>query len=130
MKTILNYLLFLGIILIPEFGHAQLLSVSGYVKNFVSDNVIENATVYENKSGIGTITNNEGFYKLLLKPGNQHLTISNPGFESFTRKFLLSSDTIITISMKPENLRKLELADGNQVSAEINSSGEKSLQEK
>jgi hypothetical protein len=130
MKTILNYFLFLGIILIPEFGHAQLLSVSGYVKNFVSDNAIENATVYENKSGIGTITNNEGFYKLLLKPGNQHLTISNPGFESFTWKFVLSSDTIITISMKPDNFRKLELADGNQVSAEINSSGEKSLQGK
>lgn len=130
MKTILNYLLFLGFILIPEFGNAQLLSVSGYVKDFVSDNAIENATVYENKSGIGTITNNEGYYKLLLKPGNQHLTISNPGFENFTQKFVLSSDTIITISMKPDNFRKLELADGNQVSAEINSSGKKSSQEK
>lgn len=126
MKTILNYLLLFGIILIPEYGHAQLLSVSGYVKNFVSDNAIENATVYENELGIGTITNKEGYYKLLLKPGTQQLTISNPGFENFSKNFVLTNDTIISVAMKPANLKKLELADGNKMSAETKFPGKKS----
>lgn len=118
MKTILNYLILLGIIIIPEYGQAQLLSVSGYVKNFVSDKVIESATVYEIDSGIGTITNNEGYYKLLLKPGKQHLTISYPGFGNYSQEFELRKDTIFTVSLKPENFKNQELADGNKILAD------------
>lgn len=116
MKTILNFLILLGILVVPEYGQAQLLSVSGYVKNFVSEKVIENVSVYENESGIGTISNNEGYYKLLLKPGKQHLKISSHGFENFSTEFELKGDTIITVRLKPANYKQLELADGKMIS--------------
>ncbi len=116
MKTILNFLILLGILVVPEHGQAQLLSVSGYVKNFVSDQVLESVSVYENESGIGTISNNEGYYKLLLKPGKQHLKISSHGFEHFSTKFELKSDTIITVRLKPSSYKQPELADGKVLS--------------
>lgn len=118
MKTILNVLIIFGLIVIPEFGQAQLISVSGYVRNFISDNLIENATVYENESGIGTITNTEGYYKLLLKPGKLHLIISNHGFENYSTEFELRKDTVFTVSLKPENYKNPELADGIEIFAD------------
>lgn len=108
----------MGMIIIPEYGQAQLLSVSGYVKNIVSDKVIESATVYESDSGIGTITNNDGYYKLLLKPGKQHFTISNPGFGNYSKEFELRKDTVFTVSLEPENFKNQELADGNKILAD------------
>lgn len=116
MKTILNFFLLLALFIVPEYGHAQLLSVSGYVKNFVSDKVLENVSVYENESGIGTISNNDGYYKLLLKPGTRNLKLSGHGFEGFSTKFELKGDTIITVRLKPDNYIQPELADGNIIS--------------
>ena len=115
MKIILNFLILFGILIVPEYGQAQLLAVSGYVKNFVSDKVLENVSVYENESGIGTISNNDGYYKLLLKPGKQYLKISSHGFEDFSAKFELKGDTIITVRLKPDNYKQLELADGKMI---------------
>jgi hypothetical protein len=112
MKTILNFLILLAFAVVPEYGQAQLISVSGYVKNFVSEQVLENVSVYENESGIGTISNNEGYYKLLLKPGQQHLKISRHGYESYTSTFKLSNDTVLTVRLKPNNYKLPELADG------------------
>ena len=115
MKTILNFLILFGILIVPEYGQAQLIAVSGYVKNFVSDKVLENVSVYENESGIGTISNNDGYYKLLLKPGKQYLKISSHDFEDFSAKFELKVDTIITVRLKPNNYKQLELADGKMI---------------
>ena len=112
MKTILNFLILLAFAVVPEYGQAQLISVSGYVKNFVSEQVLENVSVYENESGIGTISNNEGYYKLLLKPGQQQLKISRHGYESYTSTFELSNDTVLTVRLKPNNYKLPELADG------------------
>ena len=115
MKTILNFLILFGILIVPEYGQAQLIAVSGYVKNFVSDKVLENVSVYENESGIGTISNNDGYYKLLLKPGKQYLKISSHDFEDFSAKFELKGDTVITVRLKPNNYKQLELADGKMI---------------
>lgn len=115
MKTVFYFFILIGIVIVPDTGYAQLVSVSGYVKNIVTDKMLENAAVYENKSGIGTITNERGYYKLLLKPGKQHLVISNPGYQDFTNRFELSNDTIIQVAMKPDGFQTLELADGKKV---------------
>ncbi|HKL31490.1 MAG TPA: carboxypeptidase-like regulatory domain-containing protein [Tangfeifania sp.] len=116
MKTILNIFILFTVFIVPEYGQAQLLSVSGYVKNFVSDKVLENVSVYENESGIGTISNSDGYYKLLLKPGTRNLKLSSHGFEDFPMKFELKGDTIITVRLKPNNYKQPELADGKVIS--------------
>lgn len=109
MKTIINLLLFGVFILMPHAGNAQLVSVSGYVKNYVSEKAMENAAVYEAFSGIGTITNDSGYYRLLLKPGNQHLNFSSSGFEKYSREFNLAVDTIISVQLIPENFAGKEI---------------------
>lgn len=72
MKTIFYvYALFL-LLIIPDISKAQFLSVSGYITNSVTERGIENASVFENISGTGTISNDNGYYRLLLNPGRQN----------------------------------------------------------
>lgn len=117
MKTILNTFCVLLFLFIPGIGQAQLLSVSGYVKDYVTDKALENASVYETVSGIGTISNNKGYYKLLLKPGKHHLVISSAGFERFSKDIVLPDDTTITVRLKPENFQQSGLVAGGDVKA-------------
>ena len=109
MKTIINILLFGIFILMPNAGNAQMISVSGVVKDYVSDNAIENASIYEAFSGIGTISNSNGYYHLLLKPGNQQLKISSPGFEKYSQEFYLTGDTLISVQLIPINTGEKEI---------------------
>jgi len=109
MKTIINILLFGVFILFPHAGNAQMISVSGVVKNYVTDRAIENASIYEAFSGIGTISNSDGYYHLLLKPGKQHLNITSPGFEKYSQEFRLTGDTIISLQLIPVNFGEKEI---------------------
>ncbi len=115
MKTFIQ-IIFLGFVFIfPQPAQAQLLSVSGYVKNFISGQAIENATVYESVSGIGTITNSEGYYRLLLNKGQQNLRISSTGYEIYNSSFTMVSDTIVSVELKPRNLTDTKIVAGNKL---------------
>ena len=50
---------------------------------------MQNVSVFEVNSGIGTISDNLGFYKLLLKSDSVCLQISNTGFDVVTESFEL-----------------------------------------
>lgn len=93
----------------PHAINAQMISVSGYVENYVSEKAIESATIYEVFSGIGTISNSSGYYHLLLKPGKQHLDISSPGFGNYSQEFHLTGDTIISVQLIPRNYSEKEI---------------------
>ncbi len=109
-------LFFLGIVFIfPQAAEAQLLSLSGYVKNFITGEPVENAAIYEADSGIGTITNKDGYYKLLLQKGEQRLKISSTGSESYNATFVMVSDTIISVELKPLNFSGNSVVAGNKV---------------
>lgn len=106
MKTIftLPFLFLFGFL--PFSGQTQFIKISGYVTDFLTENTIENATVYEKSSGIGTISDHDGFYKLTLKPGSMNISFTKNGFESFSRQFIVSSDTTLMIQLKPEKWAK------------------------
>lgn len=82
-------------------GKAQLISISGFVKNASTGELKRNATVFESGSGIGTITSNKGYYRLLLSPGQQKLEVSIAGFHKYTNSFELLADTIISVELLP-----------------------------
>jgi hypothetical protein len=86
---------------IPFAGKAQMVSVSGYVKNHATGEARKNVTIYESNSGIGTITNNEGYYRLLLNPGELKLEFSSPGFSNITSAFIMKRDTTVTVELLP-----------------------------
>jgi hypothetical protein len=86
---------------VPIAGMAQMVSVSGYVKNQTTGEVKKNVTIFESNSGIGTISNNEGYYRLLLNPGKLKLEFSSPGFSNVTSAFVMKADTTISVELVP-----------------------------
>ncbi len=102
MKTIftLSFISLLGFI--PVLGEAQFITISGYITNFLTGVPIENATIFEKSSGIGTISDNDGFYQLTLEPGQKNIIFANNGFEPNTQEFTVSSDTTLIVQLKPE----------------------------
>jgi hypothetical protein len=105
MKAHAVFYLIFTVALLPFTVQAQLLSVSGYVKNQSTSEAKHNAAVFEKNSGIGTITNSEGYYRLLLNPGQRNLEISSTGFNSYSATFNLKSDTIVSVNLMPMGFR-------------------------
>ena len=125
MKTIIHLFIVGFIFILPQNAQAQLLSVSGYVKNFITGQAVENATVYEAVSGIGTITNKDGYYRLLLNRGQQELKISSAGYETFTSAFKIASDTIISIDLIRQNMPENRVVAGNKLKKDLTEAVEK-----
>jgi hypothetical protein len=113
MKTIFYaYSLFL-LLIIPDISKAQFLSVSGYITNSVTERGIENASVFENISGTGTISNDNGYYRLLLNPGKTKLIISRSGFKTYSTAFELKKDTVISANLNSEQLHNNKVVEND-----------------
>lgn len=100
MKTILFTYFMLFLFIIPNFSWAQAVSVSGYVNNGSNGNALESVNIFEKNSGIGTITNQNGFYKLVLKKGILNLTVTNDGFKAYSHMLELNSDTTLIVNLQ------------------------------
>ncbi|HKJ78882.1 MAG TPA: carboxypeptidase-like regulatory domain-containing protein [Prolixibacteraceae bacterium] len=87
-------------------GFSQSVTISGYVLDEENGNFIASASVFEKIDGIGTISNNNGFYKLILPPGQKQLKISNSGFTDFSKSFELKNDTILTVKLASKSFEK------------------------
>lgn len=74
-------------------------TLSGYIRDGDGESLI-NATVFDLTSGLGTTTNEYGFFSLTLAEGNHHLHISYIGFEDKNEDINLDKDRHITISLK------------------------------
>jgi hypothetical protein len=105
MKAHVIFYLILIIALLPLNGLAQLMTVTGYVNNQSTGEAKQNVAVFERLSGIGTITNSEGYYRLLLYSGKRNLEISSSGFNSYNATFSLKADTIISVELTPLGYR-------------------------
>jgi hypothetical protein len=114
MKTQVIFISLFVLFISPIVSIAQMVSVSGYVKNLTTGEARKNATIYESNSGIGTITNNEGYYRLLLNQGERKLEFSSPGFSNMTSTFKLKADTTITVELIPLASTTIK-ADGENV---------------
>ncbi len=106
MKTLIFTPFLILFAALPNVGRTQLFTVSGYITNYITGNAVENAAVFDSVSGIGTITNKDGFYKLMLAPGNMEIIFSDPGLKSFTQQFTLVADTTLNIKLKPQKLNR------------------------
>jgi len=82
-------------------GYAQLIVVTGNVVNEKTNDALVNVNILETFSSIGTISNLSGNFSLMLKPGIAEIVITHDGFKEFSRKMVLKSDTVITVSLMP-----------------------------
>jgi len=98
MKTIYILIFFVSI---SAIINAQQINITGFITDSKSGEAINNVTVFEINSQIGTITNEMGYYKLSLEKGLQEIHFTEPDFESYTLNCKMNSDTTLNIPLKP-----------------------------
>jgi hypothetical protein len=96
---------------LPVFGNDQLVLVTGNIINEKTGIAIENVSILESYSGIGTITNMNGYFSLMLNKGKAEIIISHSGFKDFSQKMVLKADTSLTVSLVPLNNLKSKSKD-------------------
>lgn len=82
---------------------AQNYTISGYIKDAQSGETLINATLIDNISRKGTVSNNYGYYSLSLPKGNISLSYSYIGYNALNMDFELKKDTTINISLTLNN---------------------------
>lgn len=82
---------------------AQSYSIEGYVKS--NDNsILIGAAIFDKTSGIGTITNEQGYFHLNLDNGKHVLLISYVGYKAFVDSFKIVTDLKRVYKLKLSSL--------------------------
>ena len=102
MRTVLTTYLFLIIMFFPMFGKTQLVTISGNITNSLSGKALDNVSIFESSLNIGTISNENGFFKLVLSQGTLEIKITNNGFNEFNQQIFLKNDTVLNVQLDPE----------------------------
>ena len=76
-------------------------TLSGYVRDESGESLI-NATIYDLTHGIGTTTNEYGFFSLTLPEGEHQLRISYVGYADLVEKVKLEKDRHCDISLRAD----------------------------
>lgn len=78
-------------------------TVSGFITDAQTGERLYAASVYEQNTGIGTISNRFGFFSILLPEGKAVLKFSFVGYQLQTKQVDLHADTLMNISLKSDN---------------------------
>jgi len=78
-------------------------AISGYITDQKTGETLISASVFDNLTKKGAISNNFGFYSLTLPAGTVDLSFSYVGYQKEIQKFYLTKDTVIHIQMKGVN---------------------------
>ncbi|QIA09207.1 carboxypeptidase-like regulatory domain-containing protein [Draconibacterium halophilum] len=119
MKTVLITHFALLLLVIPGMSWAQIVTITGYVNNGASGKAMENVSIFDKNSGIGTITNQNGFYKLILDKGDVDLSVSNGGFKPVLHHVKVVSDTTLFVNLQPLLSGKTRQKKNDLVHAEL-----------
>jgi hypothetical protein len=98
-RTFFIGVLLLCIISFPALGQKKNHTISGYIKEKGTGELLIGVNIYIKGTQIGTVSNNYGFYSLSLPPQDLELTYSYVGFQTIVHKFKLSKDTVINIHL-------------------------------
>ena len=93
-----NFLLLL--LVLSGIVNAQNFTISGYLYDGQSGESMINASVFDQLTRKGTVSNAYGFYSLTLPAGDVQLQYSYVGFQTENRSFKLTRDTVINIRYK------------------------------
>lgn len=95
------------------FFTQEKVTISGYIEEELNGEKLIGATVYDLKSGKGTITNDYGFFSLTLIKDSINLRVSFSGFENQFYSTFLESDLSINFKLNDVLLEEVEII-GNQ----------------
>ncbi|MBR9919979.1 MAG: TonB-dependent receptor [Bacteroidetes bacterium] len=80
---------------------AQKHTISGYISDAETGEMLIGANLYDFKSESGTVSNTYGFYSLTLEADSVYLTASYVGYQPQTFALYLNKDAQIDISLSP-----------------------------
>jgi hypothetical protein len=89
-----------------DLGKSDRATLSGTVTDPVTGNPVVGAVIYVEKIKAGAVTNNVGYYSLILPKGQFQLECRMIGMRSVVRNFIVYSDGIIDLQMA-ENTNQL-----------------------
>ncbi len=99
MKTFLPLFFFSALLLNFSFVKAQQVTLSGFIKDSKSGEVLIGATVYIDSIGKGATSNVYGFYSLTVPSGVFSIRYSFIGYEDVNQKVDLTSDQRVNIEL-------------------------------
>ncbi|MBN2698598.1 MAG: TonB-dependent receptor [Bacteroidales bacterium] len=102
------------LVILPSVLSGQKYTISGYVQDSTSGEKLIAASVYDSLTGIGTSTNEYGFFSLTLTAGELHLQVSYVGYATFRDSFTLDSDRYITCRLAPSITLEEVIITGNR----------------
>ncbi|MDO5607689.1 MAG: TonB-dependent receptor [Capnocytophaga sp.] len=87
------------------FGQtAKRFTVSGYVTEKGSKELLIGTNVYIEGSNLGTTTNNYGYYALSLPPGTYRLVVSYVGYAPWVRDIVLENDITLNVALESSEM--------------------------
>lgn len=104
--TVFKQLIICWFLIFPLIPRAQTnITVSGYIRDVESGESLYGASVFDQISHKGCITNRYGFFSLKLPDSNpSELAVSYVGYESMIYRLQLSADTLMEISLQSHNV--------------------------
>jgi len=76
-------------------------TLSGYVKDEKTGEILISATVFVNELEIGLVTNQYGFYSLTLPNGNYTIQFRYVGYQTLSRKIEINASKKLNVELKP-----------------------------
>jgi hypothetical protein len=107
-------------LIFPLLGNAQRISIEGFVVDSKTGAKLKEVDIFDKTSGIGTTSNESGYFKLLLNRSKIELAVSEIGYQTLDKAFDLRCDTIVDLqlTLKKDVIEKLQVAGtNNQVEA-------------
>ncbi|MFW6020225.1 MAG: TonB-dependent receptor [Bacteroidales bacterium] len=100
MKSRFIFFIFIFLITTDLLMAQERYTVSGYVKEESSGELLVGVNVYVPGTQTGTISNRYGFYSISLPRGETKLTFSYVGYSEETRSFTLNQDLQMDVGIK------------------------------
>ena len=95
-----HIIIFLFLIFMPSLSFAQTkFSISGYVREKESRELLPGVNIYIPSLKAGVITNNYGYYSISLREDNYEIHFSYSGYEPVVKSIQLSSNQIVNIDL-------------------------------
>lgn len=102
-----NKILLYALLLVTLPLAAQKHTISGYVLDSASHETMIGATILDTISKIGTVTNQHGFYTLVLPKGKAALRYSFSGYPDLVVTIAISQDTSMNVALRETILQEV-----------------------
>ncbi|MDA3912110.1 MAG: TonB-dependent receptor [Bacteroidales bacterium] len=95
------YYLSIVLLTLATLSQAQSYTISGFVSDAKSGENLIYASVYDEKTNTGCITNEYGYFSLILKQADVELVVSYVGYNSHKKSLKLSDNLKLNIALDP-----------------------------